>query len=938
MKTENVPQIVPLDGSWDFTYCQDTGGNNPPAIPAEKQFEAKMAVPACWDDQIESFRSAPFWPKVQLDPDHKPIEFPIDSEFCPDSSLPFIVGVGWYKKRFELPEQCRTGLVTLCIGGVRLEAWVWLNGQFIGYHLGHSTAFEMPLQKAVINGAENELIIAVANTSRDRLGCDLRGYKGYTGGIYRPVYLKITGETKIADLYLQPAENNSQINWTAELKGCISEKDLTINWSVKQPGTAKNFKNGTADVSGGTATWQTDNCGMQPWSDNEPNLYEIEVKLCYGDTVLDTVTQNFGLRTIKCNETSLSLNGRPVFLRGITEHCYFPLTCTPPPDLESYRLIITKLKESGFNWLRCHTWVPSEEYMQVADELGMMIQVEPPVGFGEKEWINIIRACRKHPSVVIYCCGNEEFLDEAKIKLLKKFARLCKLHAPDALFNPQEALRGIEYVWTPTDLGEPVCEKPFRHNPARLKALREFSDVFGHYSWGYLSYISNKGNWRGLNKRIATYQRPCLAHEICIHGSYLDVSLEKRYKNLRIGTDLFVQTRKNLEKLGLLNKASLYYKNSSAWGRSLRKHTIEMVRKCKYLTGYDFLGATDDHNHAWGYTAGMMNEFYEFKPGNSAKETLKYNAESILLLDHTNQRNLTAGDKYEFDIMASLFGTDALSKATVTWSLTDGKNNYADGQIQVNNVPNGSAEKLGTISFTAPNLSSPTKLALQANLKGGEYEIENDWDFWAFPKSSNLGKNLKSLEKDYGNELKIVSVIDEAALKHLENGGSIILLGPGPFPTLPTGFQIGLPGRTGGNLATVIYDHPITKKFPHEGYCDWQFYSMLEDGCAVVFNDIDIPFAPTIEIVSTFKLIYKQSTLFEFAVGDGKLLVCTLNLEKNDPAAMYLLETIVNYAQDDDFRPSTNIDMNCFKRVINTKYGPYSIPQTDMAFDPNAQL
>ncbi len=94
MMSQNLSQTITLDGVWDFGYCKNLDEKNPPIIPVEEQFEAKITVPGCWDDQIENLKSATFWPDVSFNPDYKPINFPIQLEFLPDSSLPFIVGVG----------------------------------------------------------------------------------------------------------------------------------------------------------------------------------------------------------------------------------------------------------------------------------------------------------------------------------------------------------------------------------------------------------------------------------------------------------------------------------------------------------------------------------------------------------------------------------------------------------------------------------------------------------------------------------------------------------------------------------------------------------------------------------------------------------------------------------------------------------------------------
>ena len=189
-----------------------------------------------------------------------------------------------------------------------------------------------------------------------------------------------------------------------------------------------------------------------------------------------------------------------------------------------------------------------------------------------------------------------------------------------------------------------------------------------------------------------------------------------------------------------------------------------------------------------------------------------------------------------------------------------------------------------------------------------------------------------------GGQLRVLSTLDAATVDFIERGGRVVLLGSDIFPTLPTGFQIGMAGRAGGNYATVIADHPLMRRFPHDGYCDWQFYSMLEGGSAVVFNELGLPFDPIIEVVSSFKLIYRQANLFELRVGNGQLLVCTMNLDPADPAARYMLDSILGYAQGDEFRPRSSVEVDAVKSLLGKDYGPVGSFVTDMAYDPNAQL
>ena len=87
---------------------------------------------------------------------------------------------------------------------------------------------------------------------------------------------------------------------------------------------------------------------MTEWSDVSPKLYDVEIAVVDKETgnVVDSIFQKFGLRSIGAQGYDLFLNGNPVMLRGVTEHCYFPLTCKPPFDVESYREMLRRVKDA----------------------------------------------------------------------------------------------------------------------------------------------------------------------------------------------------------------------------------------------------------------------------------------------------------------------------------------------------------------------------------------------------------------------------------------------------------------------------------------------------------------------------------------------------------------------------------------------------------------
>ena len=141
----------------------------------------------------------------------------------------------------------------------------------------------------------------------------------------------------------------------------------------------------------------------------------------------------------------------------------------------------------------------------------------------------------------------------------------------------------------------------------------------------------------------------------------------------------------------------------------------------------------------------------------------------------------------------------------------------------------------------------------------------------------------------------------------LQQGKDVLLLGAEPFNNMPTSFQISLAGRSSGNLATVIGDHPALADLPHDGYCGWQFSRLLEGGRAVCFEDQRVPFDPIIEVVSTHKNVIPQAALFEFSAQSGRVLVCSFRFEDSDPAALWLKNQLIRYAQSEEFAPKHNL-------------------------------
>jgi beta-galactosidase/beta-glucuronidase len=114
----------------------------------------------------------------------------------------------------------------------------------------------------------------------------------------------------------------------------------------------------------------------QLWSEFSPALYKMSVSLKEKGRLIDNCEVDFGMREFKTNGTRFEVNGHPIFLRGTTECCIFPLTGYPPSDVNSWEKVLQKCKDYGLNHVRFHSFCPPEAAFIAADKLGIYFHIE----------------------------------------------------------------------------------------------------------------------------------------------------------------------------------------------------------------------------------------------------------------------------------------------------------------------------------------------------------------------------------------------------------------------------------------------------------------------------------------------------------------------------------------------------------------------------------
>ena len=917
-----------LNGTWEMAYSETVySGEECPwkldpdtslARIMKNAFLIRNAVPGYWEDMTDAFAYAPFFGSLKINPEFGQQRYPI-AGVAPDMALPNIMGNFFYRRTF-----CSDGIdepAAIHFEGVQNAVSVWLNDVYLGRHEGYSTPFDMDIPEGILHDGENTVVLSVSNiglTGYDGepvSGLTNRAANQYTGGITGDVELRVY-HSALRDAAIVISEDRSLVSVSVELT-----QSASFDWSVYD---------GETRILSGRADGDFCFCakGLEQWSPENPKLYTLEI--CCGEAVL---SRRFSVRRLTAEGVHLRLNGKPVFLRGICEHCYFPDTVHPNHDISFYRNVIKTIKKLGFNFIRFHTFIPAEEYMQAADELGIMLHVESPNNTSFEEWKQIVRFCRRHPSVVIYCCGNELQMDDPFIDHLRKCSEVVH-EQTDALFAPMSALRGLDYCFAlEPDQAPFVVKEPLEHHPIRIEIVKGFSDLLntgGHSHLNYRSIHADPKLLDAWNDQIYK-DIPLMIHEICIQGTYADLSLMDRYADSNVSkSDMFPSIKWHLKAKGLLDKAPLFFKNSSEWQRRLRKHNFEQARLCRRAAGFDFLGPIDTHWHTFGYDVGMMNEFYELKPGETVRNVLMYNSATILLNELNTLVVFQSGEELKTGILTSHFGCDDLTDARLNIRLTmNGKLIHSEKK-RIDRVEAGRISRLHDLCVKLPIVDKPAEMKLYVTLEAGDTYAENEWELYVFPAE----------EQAETGELIISEGMSLEELADLmRDGKDVLLLGADPFRSLPTTFGIALAGRTSGNLATVINDHPALKDLPHDGFCGWQFRRLLEKGSAVCFEDDSVPFAPIIELATTHKCAIREAVLFEYRILNGRLLVCSLcfdnktdggasknewgdprihtKFEKDDPAALWLKNRLIAYAQSDEFDPAHTLDVQQLYALAN---------------------
>ena len=318
-------------------------------------------------------------------------------------------GKYYYEKEFIGEESLKDRTVILEFQGVYMKSTVLLNGEIVGGRIYGYSRFYADLTGKIRTGEKNVLQVIVDNTQTP----NSRWYSG--SGIYRDVYLLIADKRYIAPDVVFAYSDLSDAGTIHVETDLLLKKGEHIELELSMDGKPVGSSSGTDTV--------IHVAEPMCWSEEEQPLYDLTVCLYDGEDLLDSHKEQIGLRTLTWDAGhGIRINGKETKLRGgCIHHDNGTLGACSYYEAELRR--VKKLKELGFNAIRYSHNPAGQAFLDACDEAGMYVIVEAfdtwkgkmlDYDYGiyfEQEWKkdlkDMILTARNHPSVIMYCIGNE---------------------------------------------------------------------------------------------------------------------------------------------------------------------------------------------------------------------------------------------------------------------------------------------------------------------------------------------------------------------------------------------------------------------------------------------------------------------------------------------------------------------------------------------------
>ena len=357
-------------------------------------------------------------------------------------SLLYYEGPIWYERDFTYHPREHTKIF-LHIGAANYRSWFWVNGKKVCEHEGGFTSFNCDVTEAVHDG-DNFVVAAVDNTRLEDgvpgLETDWWNY----GGLTRNVSLIEVPDSFIDqyDLHLARGEGSAIEGWVHVNGGNPGDKV-----EIEIPELAAKTSAVTGDDGRAAIHFAVSN--LVRWSPENPKLYKVEVRA--GE---DSIRDMIGFRTIETRGTEILLNGKPIFLRGVSIHAEAPYRTGRAYSDKDAETLLGWAKELGCNYVRLAHYPHDETMLRAADRMGILVWSENPVYWAlqfdnpkvltkaEQQLDEEIGTSRNHAAIILWSMANETPNNPTRTQFIETLATRARALDPTRLITAALLVHG----------------------------------------------------------------------------------------------------------------------------------------------------------------------------------------------------------------------------------------------------------------------------------------------------------------------------------------------------------------------------------------------------------------------------------------------------------------------------------------------------------------
>jgi len=354
-----------------------------------------------------------------------------------DPKFLYYEGTVWYKRSFDYSKSRPSDRLFLYFGGANYRTDVYLNGKKLGMHKGGFTPFNFEVPDSILKVRGNFLVVKVDNKRYadevPTLNTDWWNY----GGITRDVRLiELPPASTILDyaIGLAPAEEQELAGWIQLANAKDGEK---VSVEIPELNIKQDFA-----VKGNRAILRLPLPPFQYWSPEHPKCYRVILA-----SQSDKVEEKIGFRRISVQGKKILLNGRSIFLRGISLHEEMAGEGRRAYSRADANKLLGMAKELGCNMVRLAHYPHNENMAKAADSLGLLVWSEIPVYWtidfsngevlekAKKQLDEMITLDRNRASVIIWSVGNETPVSEPRTLFLRTLLETARSLDPTRLVS-----------------------------------------------------------------------------------------------------------------------------------------------------------------------------------------------------------------------------------------------------------------------------------------------------------------------------------------------------------------------------------------------------------------------------------------------------------------------------------------------------------------------